>query len=285
VHLNTEVKRALVAALCLACVVICACGVPREYRYEGEGAEVTGVEIFLPSWSMRAGEVAAARLLLIFTSGGKAFCEEDGVSWESSDAAVASIEEEGSIKALSPGAVAITARMGHLSASRTLTVNVAMDCSQMLLGEVLYDVEGEPAAEFLEIANRSDCECEVSGWHVVDGTVSSTPFVFPADSVIAPHGVLVVAHSIEGFHAGVEINPLFGDMKFALNNSGETVFLYTADGTLVDCIYIEEGSDSFPAPEGWGSLAAARGISLQRLPSADTDTAADWMSGEPTPGR
>jgi hypothetical protein len=276
-----------VAAL-LACAL--SCGYPDEYRFSGVevAEECTGVEVYLPVSSLAAGETAQARLLVILGSGEKRPCEGSPVDWRSLDPRVAEVDGSGLVMALKGGETVITAAFGTFSAERRLMVLRRMDCTGVVISEVYYDAPGsDTGREFVELRNTGDCDCDLSGFRLVDGALSSSPFVFPGGSVIPPSGVWAVGQSADGFFRLFGFYPAFSPFSFTLNNSGEAVFLEFADGTPRDEVYVRGGSADFPAPPAWGSLelpAAPEGQSVRRDAPLDTDTFQDWSAGIPDPG-
>jgi len=269
---------------------ISGCGFPAAYVPPGEAGDGScrGVEIFLSRDSIMEGDTITARLLIIHEEGDKSFCEEGLARWESGETAVADVDGAGVVRGISPGETVLRARWNGFEADRALTVTRAVDYGNIVLSEIFYDDTGsDTGKEFIELRNHNDYSCDLSGFRLVDGASSSSPFVFPAGSAIPASGVIVVAQSAEDFKNRFGLDSHFAPFSFTLNNSGEVLFLLFPDGTLRDAVYIEGGSADFPAPPEWGAAGlplAVEGNSLHRPLQADTDTYGDWEEGPPKPG-
>ncbi len=270
--------------------IFISCGYPDQYHFSGEtsGRERTGIEIVIPSSGIETGDQVQARLLLLFSDGSRLIHDGTGVQWASREESVACISESGVITACSAGDAEITAALDDFAASRSIHVAGAQDYSGLALSEVFYDPSGtESGKEFIEICNTGDTDCDISGFRIVDGAASSTPFTFPGGSILARGSRVVIGQSSDGFFSLFGVYPDYAPFSFSLNNSGETVFLLKPDGSVHDVVYIEGGSAEFPASPAWGSASlpsAPEGNSVYRINGSFAGTWQDWGSAGPTPG-
>ncbi|MBU4333497.1 MAG: lamin tail domain-containing protein, partial [Candidatus Omnitrophica bacterium] len=96
--------------------------------------------------------------------------------------------------------------------------------------------------EFVELFNRSSSTMDISNWCLTD--LTSIRHVFGRDSLIEPLSVIVVfaggSPSFTTFHWQIAATNNLG-----LNNDGDTVSLFDADGALVDQVVYgpEAGND------------------------------------------
>ncbi|MFN0067929.1 MAG: lamin tail domain-containing protein, partial [Limisphaerales bacterium] len=121
----------------------------------------------------------------------------------------------------------------------------------ILLSEI-FAGGGTNQSDFVELFNAGNALIQLAGWTLEDG---GTPFTFPAGASLAPGAYLVVLcdrlTNAPGYHA-----------PFALNRSGDTLWLTDATGRRVDALAYG------PQAGGWGAgLVAGR-----------------WVTTEPTPG-
>ncbi len=110
------------------------------------------------------------------------------------------------------------------------------------------DQDGE-YDDWIELYNNSDTEISLAGYFLSDDGADLTQWVFP-DTVIAPHDFLTIwADNDEeqsGLHAG-----------FKLSAGGESIYLLSADTTLVQSIqFTSQVADSSTGryPDGTGSF-------------------------------
>jgi len=271
-------------------LALLSCGYPEEYSFRRpvEGERYTGIEIIPRSAEVAVGGGVKAEAVMIHSSGVKSPAKSLDVSWASENDAIACVDGDGLITGIGEGGTRITASLGGFAAECLVRVGRPADYSLVVISEVFYDAVGsDTGKEFIEIHNGSDVPCDISGFYLIDGSPSSSAFVFPAGTVIAAGGRLVVAQSEEEFIGLFGVVPDFAGFSFTLNNSGETVFLEYPDGAIRDAVYIEGGSADFPAPADWGSSlapASREGFSVMRMVIADSDLSSDWAEGMPGPG-
>ena len=110
----------------------------------------------------------------------------------------------------------------------------------MVINEILPSSEGEDAKEeWIEIANRSDFEMDLSGWQIVDtGGVTKT-YTFPVKTKIAARGFLILSRPTS---------------KITLNNDSDGLNLIQPDGKIIDSVNYQKApqGESFNRTEsGW----------------------------------
>lgn len=268
-------------------VFITACKYPSQFNpcILPPDPEVRGLAIVMSSGAMTVGESRQAEAYEILRGGDRRPSVD--VIWESLDPLVLSVNSSGVICALTSGWGRIRAQSKGLSDERAIEVRAKPEYDSLKINEVFYDAEGsDEGKEFIEIRNTGEA-CDLSGCSIVDGAETSRPFIFKERSVIQAGGFLILAASADGFFELFDVLPDYAGFSFGLNNTGETVFLKKPDGSIIDAVYIRGGTKLFPAPPSWGSMtmpSAPAGMSIQRIDSVDTDTAADWEASPPSPG-
>ncbi|MCA9516875.1 MAG: lamin tail domain-containing protein [Myxococcales bacterium] len=121
--------------------------------------------------------------------------------------------------------------------------------------------------EFVEIVNASAVEVDLAGWSVSDAV--GVRHVFPAKSVLAPGGAVVVfGGGAPGLEAGTTLVQTASTGRLGLNNGGDEVKLVDVDGRAV--ALVKYGAE------------VEKGESLQRAVDGDKGDAFD-VTG-PTPG-
>jgi hypothetical protein len=266
-----------------------SCKYPSPYRPLFELLEpgIYGLEIITDSDRIYEHQTVQAHAMAIQADGRKSELFRDEVVWESLSPGIVSVDGDGAVTGLSAGIGGIRVLYGDMTACDEITVAVKPDYGSVMLSEVLCDPEGsDDGREYIELYNDGDRECEISGLRIIDGNTGSTPFVFPAASVIQAKGRLIIAQSADGFFGLFGADPDYAGLTFALNNSGETVMLVLPDGVVADAVFIRGGSAEYPAPDTWGSgtlPSSQSGYSVQRINSFDSDTFSDWTSGLPSP--
>jgi hypothetical protein len=267
-----------------------SCDYPEKYVPGNEiEKDLIGLEIYLPDTSIYVMHSMQAEVLYLLQDGGRSLANHMDIDWETDGSGIISIDDSGLITALKPGFAAIIARQDGLHAEGTVIAERETDYSRILLSEVMYDPAAGGGGEFIELYNGNEYDCDLYRLALVDGAEMSTPFMFPANSIIAAFGRIVVARNADDFVAGFGSAPDLAGFSFQLNNDGgETVLLVGRDGSIIDTVFIEGGYDKYPADDKWGSAllpSAARGNSIQRLNFLDTDTYNDWVEGIPDPGK
>ncbi len=266
------------------------CDYPEEYFYNTNDtkSEIYGIEVFLEKESIAVGEITSAHVRIIMKNGEKEDAESNSIEWVSGNSDVATVDESGAVTGLKKGFATITAYYERYSSSAQIEVMEYIDCSRIVISEVFYDAVGsDTGLEYIEIQNRNEEICDLSGFSIHDGYSGSSVFVLPEGTLISPGEYLLVVQDPGEFTQCFGVEPGISGLNFQLNNSGETLTLADPELAVIDRIYIEGGYSSDPAPESWGDLSlpsASEGESVQRTGLKNTGTSLDWFSGSPTPG-
>jgi hypothetical protein len=155
------------------------------------------------------------------------------------------------------------------------------------LTEVFYHPADDGRTEFLEFANVSDgplaTSIDLSSVTIQAGP--STPFVFPAGTVLAAGQHLVVVQDRARFQQAfpqVDAALIAGEYSGSLSNGGERLWVTDSlGGTLIDLVY----GDSAP----WPTSADGQGDALVLVNPAQTSfeqtsQPSAWQAAVPTPG-
>jgi spore coat protein CotH len=185
-------------------------------------------------------------------------------------------------------------------------VNEPPPVSPVVISELMYHPVGEEDAdehEFIELANRSQSNADISGWKLSDAG-GALSYTFPAGTELMAGGYLVVAKNRTALASVWELDPArtFGDYAGALDNGGETVMLTNARGAVADSVSY---ADSWPWPAAADELGVGedwlkederpiskhrfKGRSLERIDlNAPSNDPATWEASAldaATPGR
>ncbi|MBN2506876.1 MAG: lamin tail domain-containing protein [Verrucomicrobia bacterium] len=165
----------------------------------------------------------------------------------------------------------------------------------VVINEIMYHpISDTSDDEYVELHNRGTNILSLAGWRL-DGGVQ---FTFPADTVIAGGGYVVVARNLTNLLAHYpQLNPTntVGNYSGALRNRGERLVLKMAERTVTtnqgilrtNIAYITVNDLTFRDGGRWGSGAAGPswsdggGSSLELIdPHADTRCAASWADSD-----
>jgi hypothetical protein len=152
---------------------------------------------------------------------------------------------------------------------------------RVVINEIQYDPL-LPGSEFVELHNTSrTTSYDLSGYKI-----NGIDFVFPAGSIIAPSGFVVVARDAVGFGDAYGYTiPLAGEFNGSLDNGGETISLVGYDQTGTNEIPLSSVRYDNDLP--WSQAAVNTGGSLQLIdPTKDISRVANWtaQAGVATPG-
>lgn len=272
----------------LALLFSMSCSAPDKFHHESEPeADITGIEIYLPQRLMEMGAQTQTSVLMLHATGEKSLAPEGVVAWEADADGAVAITEAGVITALTAGRGSICAMVNEFTATAVIDVRQGIDYAKLLINEVYCQPQQYANAEFIELINTNEYDCDLSGLLLVDGGASIKPFSIPSDSIIPAMGILVIAKNTQQYIDEFGRTPDLDGFTFGLNDTGETVLLMKPEGAIIDCVYIRGGTELYPPPPEWGSAnqpSSSKGRSVFRIGPVDTDSAADWVSGLPTPG-
>lgn len=187
---------------------------------------------------------------------------DNGGSWSVVAASVAA--SAGSVSWTVPSTATSSARVrvtdlasgtSDLSnATFTVTVSGGGGTGVIFLNEILAnEVGSDPANEFVEVVNDTGASLSLAGWTLSDST--GVRHTFASGTSVAQGAAAVVYGTSAGIPAGVTAVPASSG-TLGLSNSGDTVTLKNAAGTVIDTFTY--GS----------SLSGTDGVSMNRSPDA-----------------
>lgn len=167
---------------------------------------------------------------------------------------------------------------------------VNVDEWQLLITEVRYNAQSNPAGEFIEIYNHFDFSVAIGSWILTDGEDS---YRIPNDAVISSKKVKIFARDsttlteemedlgITGFTVDYVYAGSSSNLRLAI--TGDEVILKDSSDTIMDAVAWGSGSVSGYTSHSGG---ANKEESLQRIPAnANTKNAQnDFVNALPTPG-
>jgi spore coat protein CotH len=110
---------------------------------------------------------------------------------------------------------------------------VVVDVPQISINELMAindETVADEAGEYddwVELYNFTDASVDISGWHLSDNPWNLSKWTFPEGTTIEADGYLIVWADEDSSEGGLHTN-------FKLSGSGESVFLTTIDGAIVD---------------------------------------------------
>lgn len=255
---------------------------------ENENAVQTGIDLVLAQTEIDVGATLDVAVVALFSDGTSREIEAGNLKWILSADGIIQLNGK-FLVALSAGEVDLQVESDYFKVERHLTINEPIDLSGLMISEVMYDAVGsDTGKEYIEIVNCGNTEINLSGFYLIDGSSASQPFVFPEYAVIHSGEYMMISSAKEDFKTAYGFYPDYWVMKFALNNSGETVRLFDNRNRLVDQVFIEGGTSEFGVPDSWGSKTdpvCVEGESALRLVYAKNFVVSDWGNGLPSPRR
>lgn len=136
------------------------------------------------------------------------------------------------------------------------------------------------SGDWIEIYNTTKAELNISNWVFMDENRIPS-FVFPLGTILQPDSYLAICADLTLFSAKYPaVKNVIGNMSSGLSGSGEALFLYNADGQLVDSLTYND-----KAP--WPIAADGGGSSLELVnPSMENAVGESWRASisHGTPG-
>ena len=148
----------------------------------------------------------------------------------------------------------------------------------LVINEIMYNSPGADE-EWIELYNNTASSIDLENWKVLDDDAGHSPIILPAGYSIDAGGFFTIQISDNG---NFPFTPDYdGSGNFSLNNGGDAVRLWNADGYLVDIVNYDD-SDPWPTePDGEGPT-----LSLID-PDDDNSLAGSWLASDQdggTPG-
>lgn len=130
----------------------------------------------------------------------------------------------------------------------------------------------ESTEEWVELFNRGDSTVDLTGWSFDD----AMEFSFPAGTMLAPGGYLVVARDAAALAAKFPAAPILGNFAGSLSDSDERIVLRDNNNNPADEVHYYEGGR-------WPEFADGGGVTLElRDPWADNASPEAWAASDST---
>lgn len=157
-----------------------------------------------------------------------------------------------------------------LPAPATFPILFNDNVGNVKITEIMYNdpSAGVDSLEFFEIKNMSGADIEVGGWKFTSGAT----YTMPSGFVLLANEYKVFSRFPSVVDAFYGITSIGWDANQALTNSGETIALYNAQGTLIDSI-------AYGSTAPWDTIANGGGPSLTLCDeNSDNDLPGSWTA-------
>ncbi|MBI5383865.1 MAG: lamin tail domain-containing protein [Verrucomicrobia bacterium] len=167
------------------------------------------------------------------------------------------------------------------------TTNAAPLRRDIVINEIMFNpISGNSDDEYLELYNRGTNTVNLGLWRLSDGV----NFTFPANTLLAPGGYLVVARNtlrLMSHYPHLTSANTVGNYSGSLDNGGERIALsmpevvVTTNGTVTN--YIVVNAVTYDDGGRWGQWADRGGSSLELIdPYSDNRLAPNWADSDET---
>lgn len=162
----------------------------------------------------------------------------------------------------------------------------------VVIAEIMYNVDGDEDAEYLELLNISESSVDLynstfnRGWKLDKGI----DFEFPSGSSIAPGERIIVTRDTSAFISEFTTpggTQLFEWTDGKLSNSGDTIELEMPGllNDLMETKFIRIDRVNYGTDAPWTSAADGTGLSLSKISSHNYgNDATNWTDLSPSPG-
>jgi hypothetical protein len=157
-----------------------------------------------------------------------------------------------------------------LPAPATFPILFNDNVGNVKITEIMYNdpSAGIDSLEFFEIKNMTGASIAVGGWRVTTGA----SITFPSGLVLGVNEYKVFSRFPSVVDAFYGITSIGWDANQALTNSGETIALYNAQGTLIDSV-------AYGVTAPWDSIPNGGGPSLTLCDeNSDNDQPGSWTA-------
>jgi hypothetical protein len=146
--------------------------------------------------------------------------------------------------------------------------------SDVSINELMYNPASDnDGDEFLELADNGASAVDLSGWCFTEGIT----LCFPQGTSIAAHGYLVIGEDAARFQTTYGFAPA-AVYSGKLSNSGETVTLVDAGGTVMDSV-------TYGETDPWPTTPDGTGPSLELIdPTQDHNDPLNWTASTSASG-
>ncbi len=171
--------------------------------------------------------------------------------------------------------------LSRLAASTPGTTNAPQLRPDVVLNEIFYAPPGgDPRDEFVELKNRTSAAVDLAGWRLRGGV----SFDFPAATIIAPDGYLVVAASparLLGNHPDLNPSIVLGNFGGNLADGGERIALEGIETNGTANVHYEVSEMTYGIGGRWGRWSDGGGSSLELIDAeADPRLAPNWADSD-----
>jgi hypothetical protein len=164
------------------------------------------------------------------------------------------------------------------------TNNSAILIGDIVINELMYDpISGNDDDQYIELYNKGTNTVNLAGWQFTSGVT----FTFPANTIIASNGYLVVARNLTNLFAkypNLNSGNTVGNYTGKLSHNGELLALampQTLYGT--NTIHVEEDEVTYGTGGRWGEWSSGGGSSLELIdPHSNHRLAANWADSDET---
>lgn len=155
--------------------------------------------------------------------------------------------------------------------------------AEVAINEIFYHAPNElDQLEFVELTNTGDTPIRLAGWKLA----GEIDYEFPVDTVLDPHGYVVVAKNGEILKEFFDVEAL-GEFKKSLSNRGGELKLVDAEDQVVESVEYRDRAPWPVAADGYSASmervcpTGPAGVASNWAPSELSDDYASWPSGSP----
>ncbi|MCD4820394.1 MAG: CotH kinase family protein [Candidatus Cloacimonetes bacterium] len=133
------------------------------------------------------------------------------------------------------------------------TIDVTCDSGDIVINEINYhSADDFDTDDWVEFYNPENEDFHLSGWIFKDENDSHI-FTFPANTIIAADGYLVLSKDSEAFSALFpEIDNFLGGLEFGFSGGGELLRLFDSAEDLIDFVEYDDDEPWVTEPDGNG---------------------------------
>lgn len=179
-----------------------------------------------------------------------------------------------------------------LSAGTPGTNNAAILLSDIVINELMYHpLSGDDNDQYVELYNRSTNTVNLGGWELAD----AVKFTFPANTLLAPGGYLVVARDaaqLRSNYTNLDLSNCLGDFTGKLSHQGEHLALTMPDilaqtnaqgAVTTNLIQIAVNELTYQSGGRWGQWSDGGGSSMELIdPNSNNRLAYNWADSDET---
>jgi len=164
------------------------------------------------------------------------------------------------------------------------TNNSTILIGDIVINELMYDpISGNDDDQYIEIYNKGTNAVNLAGWQFTSGIT----FTFPANTLIAPNGYLVVALNLTNLFAkypNLNSGNTVGNYTGKLSHNGESVMLSMPQTFYTNTtILVAEDQVTYDVGGRWGEWSSGGGSSLELIdPRANHRLASNWADSDET---